>query len=547
MRFLKKLTQYDDNLYTICKLLFKILKVNVTNYSLKETISNHTYFPSLLTITDTLNIFGVNSAAIKLGDNKLEDFQTPFLIPIQKKGWDKLYITIINNISSTELEYYDPFNLKWNIEKKEVFEKWMNGTIILVEKNKINGEKDFLSKKKIENNKRTVKILPLIVLLFLVLLSVVTSIYFDFTTIYGYIFISLFITGFIISLLLIFYEIDIQNPFLKKVCSGIQNVNCGAVLKTKGASFYGLEWSVIGLSYFFSGCFTLLIFGFSNFYILDILSSLSIISSFYIIYSLYYQFKIAKQWCILCLGIQAILFLQMIISFHYFYIHISLFNSINFQLIIKVLLIYSILLTTSIYIFPIIKKYKLTNKYKLRWKRLKTNPNVFKSIMSQQKKVKDSKNIGIILGNPDAKNEIIKVCNPYCMPCADAHPILEKILNKNNDIRLKIIFTASNDINDITAKPVKHFMALADNRLTDMHTILDDWYVSKEINKDYNIFSQKYPLTNEEIDTQGYKLTEMSKWCDQVEISSTPTFYINGYALMEEIYTINDLSDIFAN
>ncbi|SIQ56934.1 Uncharacterized membrane protein [Chryseobacterium sp. RU33C] len=547
MRFLRKLTQHEDNLFTICKLLFNILEIKVTNTSLKDKINNHTYFPSLLTITDTLNTFGVSSAAIKMGNNHLEDFQTPFLIPIQKKGWDQEYITIINKISSNLVIYYDPVNLKWKEEKKEIFEKWTSNKIILFEKKDFSGEKDFNQKKQYENNKRAIKALPLIAFLFLAITNIIILNYTDLISVYGYFFLSLSIVGFAISFLIISYEIDSQNPFLRKVCSGIQSVNCGAVLKSQGATFYGLEWSVLGLCYFASGLFTLFLFGLSNFSVINILSFFSILASFYIFYSLYYQFKIIKQWCLLCLVIQIILFMQVTLAFQFYYTHLELLKNTDFQIIIKILLIYSVLSLISITFFPIIKNYKLTDKYRLRWKRLKANTNVFYSILSQQKKIQYFGDIGIVLGNPNAKNEIIKVCNPYCSPCANAHPILENILNQNNDVKLRIIFTASDYEHDIKAKPVKHFMALAEKKITDMHNVLNDWYVSKEINKDYNIFSQKYPLTNKEINEQGHKLSAMSEWCDKVDIKATPTIYINGYELNEDVYSINDLEDIFAN
>jgi len=38
-------------------------------------------------------------------------------------------------------------------------------------------------------------------------------------------------------------------------------------------------------------------------------------------------------------------------------------------------------------------------------------------------------NVGLIIGNEDAQNEIIKVCNPYCEPCSKAHPILDEIIH----------------------------------------------------------------------------------------------------------------------
>jgi len=102
----------------------------------------------------------------------------------------------------------------------------------------------------------------------------------------------------------------------------------------------------------------------------------------------------------------------------------------------------------------------------------------------------------ILIGNPNAKHTTVKVCNPYCGPCAAAQ--------KNETLTTKS---------------------------------LDDWYLPKE--KNYEIFAAKYPL-NGEIEKQGEKISLMKEWCEKTKIQFTPTFFIDEYQMPTE-YKLTDL------
>jgi hypothetical protein len=120
--------------------------------------------------------------------------------------------------------------------------------------------------------------------------------------------------------------------------------------------------------------------------------------------------------------------------------------------------------------------------------------------------------------------------------------VLEEIVKHNTDVKIKVIFTATNKETDRTNKPVKHLLAIAakdDIQLTEK--ALDDWYMAGK--KDYEIFAAKYPM-NGELKQQESKLDLMSKWCNDAEITATPTIFINGRRL-PETYNINELKNIF--
>ena len=146
--------------------------------------------------------------------------------------------------------------------------------------------------------------------------------------------------------------------------------------------------------------------------------------------------------------------------------------------------------------------------------------------------------IGIDIGNPVANHTIIKVCNPYCGPCARAHPKIEELIDQNKNIRAKIIFTTANEETNPAVKPVRHLLAIAEqNNVEKIRQALDDWYLPK--NKDYTQFAKKYPI-NGELIKQDHKIEKMAKWCKAMDVFATPTFFIDGYEL-PDAYSIEDL------
>lgn len=147
-------------------------------------------------------------------------------------------------------------------------------------------------------------------------------------------------------------------------------------------------------------------------------------------------------------------------------------------------------------------------------------------------------NIGIEIGNPDAENIIIKVCNPYCGPCATAHPVLDEIIHNNKNVKLKLIFTASNDKEDRRGIAARHLLAINEKHdVQQTQQALDDWYLAER--KDYEVFAAKYPM-NGELKQQEGAIEKMEEWCNEAEIMHTPTLFINGHRLPEK-YKIEEL------
>ena len=146
--------------------------------------------------------------------------------------------------------------------------------------------------------------------------------------------------------------------------------------------------------------------------------------------------------------------------------------------------------------------------------------------------------LDIDIGNPNAGHTLVKVCNPYCGPCAKAHLKIERLITGNANIKAKVIFTATTDEKDYRTVVVQHLMAIASQN-NGQHTAqaLDDWYLADK--KDYKNFAEKYPL-NGAIAQQTDAIKKMEKWCEKNKIVATPTIFINGYQL-PDVYDIGDL------
>lgn len=302
----------------------------------------------------------------------------------------------------------------------------------------------------------------------------------------------------------------------------------------------GISWSSIGFCYFTGMSLAQVLPGAHNASVSALLSFLNLLSLPYILFSVYYQWKVVKQWCVLCLAVQTILALQLLVSVSgglYKFPPVAMSGLPYLQLLFCFFMPMVILYI----LIPALKKAKEGREYYHTLRRFKNNEQVFEAILSRQRKTQQSTDgLGITLGNPNAKWRVIKVCNPYCGPCAKAHPAVEELINRNRDIQLQIIFTASGEDADPKTAPVQHLLAIASTgNESVVKQALDDWYNAPA--KDYSIFATKYPVDKTALTTQKGKVQAMKAWCDAEQISFTPTFFVNGFQL-PDTYHISDLN-----
>jgi len=538
-QLITKMLEPKDNAPEAAFLLIELLNAKISHSTIEKEVKEHPDYPSFLSISDVLNNYKIENIVARFDKGKLVDLPAPFITQIRNNRNNYQY-TVVKEIDQQSVHFFDPEKQKWDKTKTEDFLDKTNSVVLLAESEEVITEKDYKNKIREERRIRASQ--------YLTALSIPVILFISFLFAFSesgpavflpMLFSTLTLIGAFVTTLLLWYEIDQHNTVLQQICSAGKKINCGAILQSKDARIFGISWSVIGFVYFMGSLIALLTLGITNPVLLKILSFLNAVAVPYIFYSIYYQWKIAKQWCVLCLAVQCVLALQCIVTITAGWHLISIDNDMLVKQLIQILTAFSIPFIVSGLLIPALRKAKHSGNISMELQRFKHNPTIFNALLEKQKSIQEyPEGLGIIMGNPNATHKIIKVCNPYCGPCANAHTPMEDLLANNPDLQLQIIFTASNTPDDVRAHPVRHLLAIndkSDEKL--MHQALGDWYLAEK--KEYQVFSEKYPM-NGELVKQGDKIDAMRKWCDKTEIQFTPTFFVNGYQLPSN-YSVSDL------
>lgn len=530
---------YHPNVTATIKFL-ESLNVNIKSSSIDEVLQSHPDWPSLLCISDSLKKWNIPNAAGNIPLERIDEIPTPFMALMRRK---QVPLTIVTKVTPTHVEQYtERFNKKETVNREDFFKFW-KGVYLIAEPTESSGiNTDVSVDRKIKtffNNGKALFVLIVALIAFqcyifftsspmnILLGTEVTSVIIQF---------SFTLIGFLISLLLLWYEIDKNNILLQKVCTGIAKGNCSAILSSRGSRIFNwLNWSEVGFT-FFASSFLFLIFS-KN--VKDVMSTLfmaNIFASPYILYSIYYQWKIAKQWCVLCLGIQAVIF-GLLLNALFYLNTFSLYTT--WELMTQAL---TLLISVALFWFsikPFLLKIQTGKNARMENRRVKYNSEVFDSLLKKQRRIEEpDKSLGIELGNSNAVNKIVKVCNPYCNPCSVAHQKIEQLLKTGLNLSIRVIYTAPNNEENLMYNPVRHFLALAnENNRGLLKEALDAWHEMEE--KDYEVFARKFPY-NEKFGDQGNKIEAMRNWCQKIEIDYTPTIFLNGYQI-PDLYDVGEI------
>jgi len=509
--------------------LLKYLKIDVEPQVITAELEKHPDYPSMLAISDVLNALDIVNSAIRVSYEEMEQLSCPFIAHTQS---DEIELCVVSQI---EHGHVFLSNEKWDRHKlkNEEFKKMYAGVVLIAERSE-----SFTIKPTSKAFLTTIKLPAILTGLVLILAAALfNSGYFVDLSLQLLLLTIFKSAGLIISVLLLVQSIDTDNPLVQKLCQSGSKINCNAILSSKAAKvFEGLTWSEVGFFYF-AGTWLLILFGGTSTVIWQVLALLNFISLPYTIYSIYYQSRVAKQWCLLCCSVQALLWLEFI----------PLFTVLNKSTLFPTVgkgefgtLLICLLSPVIIWVLlkPLFLKLQQLPTLKQQLRTFKYNTGLFYTLLSKQPKyVNPDEQWSIVLGNMEANNTITMVTNPYCPPCAKTHAMLDDLLEKNNDLQARIVFTAQNTDVDRNTPISRHLMAM--NELPDKTKVkqaLHDWYGQKQ--KDYEAWAKAYPVSLN--DANYYKLDKQKTWCQMAEVTATPTLLLNGYR-MPELYQLQDL------
>lgn len=236
-------------------MLLRLSQVRVTRATLREKLWQHPDFPSLTSLSDTLDELKVDNMAAHLTADQLPEIPLPALAYLSSEGG---FFAPVRATAADAVEWWHN-KRGWQKDSLVQFNQKWNGVMLLVEPTERSGETDYVKsrKKQLVESLR----LPFAALSLLICLSIWVSgqqVLPASAPLY-YSLLLLKLAGLLVSGLLVWYSQDANNAFLRSICQLNSRTNCSAVLHTSAAQLFSwLSWAEIGLFYFGGGLLTLL-------------------------------------------------------------------------------------------------------------------------------------------------------------------------------------------------------------------------------------------------------------------------------------------------
>jgi uncharacterized membrane protein len=540
---------YTESLpVAIVKGILSYFNVRVTSSTLREYMHYHPDFPSMLSISDALKYFGIETFVTKLEKTKLLEVDAPF---VAHTNDIKNPLKFVIKKDAEEIEWFEQGG-KTHKQLTLHFMKEWTGVAMFLDLKEGHEEDEYPKRRRIEILKSYRLPVALLVVVITISSIGISKINVFTDSSFLFLFKTMLITkslGVVFTVLLLWHEVDNSNYFLQALCSlnTKKATNCSAVLNSKGAKVFNkISWSEIGFYYFAGGLIYLMINPFGNSQSFYMLCTLNVIASFFIFFSLYYQWRIIKQWCVLCLGVQFLLLIELFATFLLtpgnIFLRSLMYNYLNIYLLLS--FTWPIILWQSLRF--LVLKARQYDYLKKKIIRIKMNRKVFFALSENSNNYDFMRieKLGIDYGNPNATNNLLMVCSPFCSACGSAQKQLELLLKKMKDIKVKLVFVMHDDESSLMSIPVKHLISISrKGKSTLTVKALRDWYSNKWNN--YTGFSEHYPVS-ESLDNYNLEVKFMNEWAKNNGISYTPTYFLNGCRLPVE-YDIQDLHYLLYN
>ena len=305
---------FNTNLQNVAKKYLAFLRINSIEKPFIEKLTADPYYPSLLSLSNTFDYFKIENKGFSAEQTDIESLPTPFIAYLRNNGAGKDF-AVVKNVENGKVTYYGD---KWvNTTNEDFLKDWTNISFIVNEEKLHEAKLSFPPEHHKYRTTRLKSVAALVVLVLLLALPLANGVI-NSGNVWAASTMVLFKTiGFIISLLLLYYETDKSNAFVKSICTAGQKTNCDAVLGSKAANIVGISWSEAGFYYFATG---LLMLAVPNSLInfsakTSLLQIAAIVAAAYIPFSIYYQYQVVKNWCPLCRAVQAVLFAELLWRF----------------------------------------------------------------------------------------------------------------------------------------------------------------------------------------------------------------------------------------
>lgn len=520
----------NESLYDLLKGLLSKNSIKVDKTELKLQLLGHPSYPSLHSITGVLDHFRIPNLAVEIPQTEENISVLPdhFMAHVNNKKSDD-FVLVSKKDQKLQVQYKAG---KTDLIPVSSFIDIWTGIVLVIEV-----DENVKSDSAINFPKILLTLSPVLLAVFFNFFShnIITSSHF-----------VLSMLGLTSCALILQHELGISSVVLNKICSGTSDkLSCNDVMESKGSKFFGfLKLSDLGIIYFLSTSLSaiLLLIGKETFIPLYLISVLALP---FTLYSIYYQLRVVKKWCLLCLSVVLVLWMQSALAFS----AIQPIFGLEFSISPYLLIALSVYLICVIWLFiaPILRKEQDYFKLKIQSHKFKRNFEIFNNLLSRSQSINtqlpDANEI--VFGALDSGLEILVVTNPMCGFCKNAHKLMQMALDHEVNVKIIVRFNVSENTeaidNIIASKLIEIFHFKGEQEcLKAMDEVYSDGSKSGWLNK----------WGESQIENYDHILKKEKDWCVNNNIMFTPAILLNGksypkeYDFEELQYFLSDLSEI---
>ena len=504
------------------KLVQKFLQIN--KYSeikneFKDLFLSHPNYPSLFAITDSLDLLSVENAAIRVPKEQIVDLPSNFLayfkeelILVEKA---KNFVRVNTMKKGSQKMAYEKFLLDWN------------GVIVAIEPNNV------VARESLRIEFSWLKYgLPLLLLVGL-------SVFYNSYSLFSLVFLTTSILGFIVSVFIVQEKLGFKNSIISKFCNLTSNSSCNSVINGKeGNENKWISIPDLPLMFFGASLIAILVRPIESSIFVGFLSLLAIpviVSSIWI-----QKFEI-QRWCVMCLTVSALIFVQSVIWFAS-----DLFTlSFSFSEIFPFLFSLALLIPIWSVLKTIVKNILGSENSLKEMKKFKRNYSLLNFLSKKVPYINGLDDLrGLNFGNRNAAVKLSVILSPSCGHCHKTfQEAFDLVLRFPDKIYLNILFNVNPENGENPYKAVVERL-LTINRSTPGKTVeaISDWHIKnmslKKWLKKWHVDSVSIMVTQE--------INKQYEWCSKNDFNYTPIkivnekIFPNEYELSELKYFLND-------
>jgi len=510
------------------------LNIPVSRRYFRKQVASHPDYPSLLSVSDTLQKLGIPHGVARMDRENLENLERPYVLHLEEDAGKFIVINEEHGIG----------------QREDIPEDWKG---IVLKAEQVDELKDSENQRVLSEEKAARWGIYILLASFLGMAGLFLWSSFSWPVLA---FLATTVAGTVLGYLLISKDVGVKYDVVESFCNAGKRTNCDRILQSDEATLFGhISLSDAVLSYFSTQLIT-------AFLLIPVageaaslwwtLAAIGVLTLPVVAYSFWLQAVTFKTWCRLCLLVAGVLLIQ---AGLYWWLAAAGVYGLADGSLWTAGLITTLFLVTGSLVYLLKNRLKEGAEAQLAEvvaNRIKYNPSVFTNLLLQQPKANCSPfEHELIIGNPNAPVQITMAASLGCGPCKNGFEKAVQIVESWSDyVNLAVrLYLAKYKKGDEINNPGAYILNVWQNQIyskknqsVETTNLINDWYKCSS----FDSFKRRYPINKSKQKAKSdiqYLVDFQADWFESEGINKTPTFFINGYTLPLN-YRIEDVKHL---